>query len=58
MRTLGRPNREQVVTTRPAELTTLEALELSNGRPLSELLDAGAAKLIDEASGEGDRSVR
>jgi hypothetical protein len=49
MRTLGRPNREQVVTTRPAELTTLEALELSNGRPLSELLDAGAAKLIAEA---------
>jgi hypothetical protein len=46
MRTLGRPNREQVVTTRPAELTTLEALELSNGRPLSELLDAGAAKLM------------
>jgi hypothetical protein len=54
MRTLGRPNREQVVTTRPAELTTLEALELSNGRPLSELLDAGAAKLIEEAEGEGD----
>ena len=52
MRTLGRPNREQVVTTRPAELTTLEALELSNGRPLSELLDAGAAMLIDEGNGE------
>ena len=54
MRTLGRPNREQVVTTRPAELTTLEALELSNGRPLSELLDAGAAKLIDETGGKAD----
>lgn len=46
MRTLGRPGREQVVTTRPAELTMLEALALSNGRPLSELLDAGAAKLL------------
>jgi hypothetical protein len=46
MRTLGRPNREQVVTTRPSEITTLEALELSNGRSLSELLDAGAEKLI------------
>jgi len=55
MRTLGRPNREQVVTTRPAELTTLEALELSNGRPLSDLLDAGAAKLIDEAGGEAEK---
>jgi hypothetical protein len=51
MRTLGRPNREQVVTTRPAELTTLEALELSNGRLLSELLDAGAAKLLEYNSG-------
>ena len=37
MRTLGRPNREQVVTTRPAEMTTLEAIELSNGQPLAEL---------------------
>jgi len=46
MRTLGRPNREQVVTTRPAELTTLEAIELSNGRPLSDLLIAGAKKLM------------
>jgi hypothetical protein len=47
MRTLGRPNREQVVTTRPAELTTLEAIALSNGQPLSELLEAGAKKLAD-----------
>jgi hypothetical protein len=35
-------------------LTTLEALELSNGHPLSELLDAGAAKLLGEA---GDDKV-
>jgi len=48
MRTLGRPNREQVVTTRPAELTTLEAIELSNGRPLSDLLAAGSKKLLAE----------
>jgi hypothetical protein len=46
MRTLGRPNREQVVTTRPSEITTLEALELSNGRSLSDMLDAGAEKLL------------
>jgi mono/diheme cytochrome c family protein len=45
MRTLGRPNREQVVTTRPSEVTTLEALELSNGEPLTELLIAGGEKL-------------
>ncbi|HYO23846.1 MAG TPA: PSD1 and planctomycete cytochrome C domain-containing protein [Lacipirellulaceae bacterium] len=51
MRTLGRPNREQVVTARPAELTTLEALELSNGAPLAQLLDAGAARLMAEHPG-------
>lgn len=46
MRTLGRPSREQVVTTRPAEITTLEALELSNGQALANLLDQGAKKLL------------
>ena len=45
MRTLGRPNSEQVVTTRPSEVTTLEALELSNGEPLTELLIAGGERL-------------
>jgi mono/diheme cytochrome c family protein len=44
-RTLGRPNREQVVTARPTELTTLEALDLSNGEPLAEMLLAGAKNL-------------
>jgi len=51
MRSLGRPSRDQVVTTRPAELTTLEALELSNGEPLSDLLTAGAEKLLAGQSG-------
>jgi hypothetical protein len=51
MRTLGRPNREQVVSTRPSELTTLEALELSNGEPLAELLRAGAEKLLAKRAG-------
>src|SRR5262249_19711468 len=31
MRSLGRPNREQVVTTRPEDLSTLQALDLTNG---------------------------
>ena len=51
MRTLGRPNREQVVTTRPSELTTLEAIELSNGQPLTDLLKAGADKLVKTHEG-------
>jgi hypothetical protein len=42
MRSLGRPNREQVVTTRPDQLTTLQALDLSNGQILSDHLTRGA----------------
>ncbi len=48
MRSLGRPNREQVVTTRPDQLTTLEALDLSNGQILTDLLARGAANLLKE----------
>src|SRR5438270_402979 len=46
MRSLGRPNREQVVTTRPDQLTTLQALDLSNGQTLSDLLTRGAGTLL------------
>jgi hypothetical protein len=46
MRSLGRPNREQVVTTRPDQLTTLEALDLSNGQILADTLARGAANLL------------
>ncbi len=45
MRSLGRPNREQVVTSRPDQLTTLQALDLSNGEILAKLLTAGADNL-------------
>jgi len=48
MRSLGRPNREQVVTTRPELLTTLQALDLSNGPELAEMLEAGSKKLASE----------
>ncbi|OAI45751.1 hypothetical protein AYO44_12465 [Planctomycetaceae bacterium SCGC AG-212-F19] len=46
MRSLGRPNREQVVTTRPDMLTTLQALDLSNGQVLADTLTRGAANLL------------
>lgn len=45
MRSLGRPNRDQVVTVRPLELTTLEAIDLSNGQPLANMLHQGAINL-------------
>ena len=55
MRSLGRPHREQIVTQRPNELTTLEAMDLSNGAMLAELLERGARTLLQrkwKSSGE------
>jgi hypothetical protein len=46
MRSLGRPNREQVVTTRGDVLTTLQALDLSNGAILADLLSHGAEEYL------------
>jgi hypothetical protein len=48
MRSLGRPNREQVVTTRPDLLTTLEALDLANGQILADTLTRGAARMLKD----------
>jgi mono/diheme cytochrome c family protein len=45
---MGRPNREQVVTTRASEATTLQALELTNGKTLANVLHEGAAKLVQQ----------
>ena len=45
MRTLGRPNREQIVTTRPNDLATLEAMDLNNGAILDQRLVQGAKAL-------------
>lgn len=52
MRTLGRPNRDQIVSTRPNDLTTLEAIDLANGSILSEAIAKGAQKLMAEAGGD------
>ena len=48
-RALGRPNREQIVSMRPEDLTTLEALDLANGDLLGNALAAGAKKLAAKA---------
>ena len=45
MRALGRPHREQIVSVRPAELSTLEAIDLNNGQLLATRLEQGAARL-------------
>lgn len=46
MRTLGRPNREQIVSTRPEDLTTLSAMDLNNGNILDSRLAEGAQTLL------------
>jgi hypothetical protein len=51
---LGRPNREQVVTTRAMAATTLQALELTHGGTLAEVLRRGAAKLAESSSTPGE----
>ena len=52
MRSLGRPNREQVVTTRPDQLTTLQALDLSNGHILADTFGRGANHLLKQQARE------
>jgi len=54
MRSLGRPMREQIVSMRPSELTTLEAVDLTNGSTLAGYLTRGATRLADRWS--DDRS--
>ncbi len=49
---MGRPNREQTVTTRLSAATTLEALELTNGRELTDILRRGAENIMADGSGK------
>jgi hypothetical protein len=44
MAALGRPNRDQVVTSRPTDLTTLEAIRLANEQALFDTFARGAAR--------------
>jgi hypothetical protein len=57
MTALGRPNREQVVTTRPTAATTLQALELTNGGTVSENMKAGAARLKTVLPADPEQAV-
>ncbi|PYJ08454.1 MAG: hypothetical protein DME25_01480 [Verrucomicrobia bacterium] len=54
---LGRPNREQVVTTRASAATTLQALELTNGGTLADLFKRGAQKLLADPAAAGSRLI-
>lgn len=48
MRSLGRPHRDQVVTTRPSQLTTLQAIDLANGDILAGYLSRGAENIVSQ----------
>ena len=48
MASLGRPNRDQVVTSRPTDLTTLEAIQLANEQALFETFSVGARRWLAE----------
>ena len=57
MTAMGRPNREQVVTSRASAATTLQALELTNGATLALQLKKGAVNLIAELPSSPDKVV-
>jgi hypothetical protein len=46
MAALGRPNRDQVVTSRPSDLTTLEAILLANEQTLSDWFSSGGERIL------------
>jgi hypothetical protein len=46
MAALGRPNRDQVVTSRPTDLTTLEAILLANEQTLADAFAAGGKRIL------------
>lgn len=52
MKSLGRPMREQIVSMRPTQLTTLEAIDLSNEASLARTFEDGAKHLIEQSGGD------
>ncbi len=59
MRSLGRPNRDQIVSMRPSDLTTLEAIDLANGQTLADDLARGAKNILaGKSESAGQLGVR
>jgi hypothetical protein len=54
---LGRPNREQVMTSRASAATTLQALELTNGQTLTGLIRQGATNLLNSVPAPSARNL-
>lgn len=58
MTSLGRPNRDQVNTVRPAAATTLMALELTNGGTLTDRLAKAAKAMATEKDVNADALIK
>jgi hypothetical protein len=54
MAALGRPNRDQVVTSRPADLTTLEAIQLANEQGLYDEFATGGGRILAAKGPDAD----
>jgi len=57
MAALGRPNRDQVVTSRPSDLTTLEAILLANEQSLADEIAKGGGRILAEHGPDPDRII-
>lgn len=55
---LGRPNREVAVTARPSAATTLQALELTNGRTLASYIQQGTKSALNESNDPREIATR
>ncbi len=58
MKSLGRPMREQIVSMRPSELTTLEAIDLYNGKSLADAILRGGENLSRRTWEHPDDMIR
>ena len=54
MAALGRPNRDQVVTSRPTDLTTLEAIQLANEQSLADEFAGGGRRILAARGPDAD----
>lgn len=58
LKQMGRPSRENVITNRQTEATLLQALELTNGDKLNEVMARGAERWIDEYGPATDQMIK
>ena len=58
MAALGRPNRDQVLTNRPTDLTTLEAIQLANEQSLANEFAKGGVRILGQHGPGADAIVK